>query len=170
MLFPCIIQGQRLTSVPACVWGIVYPHKSISCQASHWTGPDEILLQTWRTPLPQAGGGALLCFCHIWDVRNGEICYFWDTLWEDSDRQERLCLDDLHMKMFQQKRHALICCRVIRLPKCVTYSCFISIVHVGKNHSGKLWRFANLTEIDRFHKNKKNMSESQLQDQKRDFV
>lgn len=113
-----------------------------------------------------------LCFkriWHIWDVRNGAICYFWDTLWEDSDRQEHLCLGNLHMKMFQQQHHALICCGVIRLPKFVPYSCFISIAHVEKNHSGKLWRFANLAKMGKSHKN---MSESQLapkRDQKFDF-
>lgn len=39
---------------------------------------------------------------------------------------------DLHMKMFHQKCHGLICCSVSQ--NMFTYSCYISIVHV----SGKL--------------------------------
>lgn len=53
---------------------------------------------------------------------------------------------DLHMKMFQQKCHALICCSVSQ--KMFTYSCYISIVH----DSGKLWTFASRAKMDESHK------------------
>lgn len=53
---------------------------------------------------------------------------------------------NLHMKMFHQKCHALICCSASQ--NMFTYSCYISIMH----HSGKLWTFASLAKMDESHK------------------